>query len=95
MITQKLFFFKSRSQPEKGNSPPFFSQQDHLYPFISIHSLAMQQLFIGTSYVPGIVAGTENTAAWGQALPCSHGSYIPVGMTDKLQETSQVLSDSG
>lgn len=55
----------------------------------------MQQLFIGTSYVPGIVAGTENTAAWGQALPCSHGSYIPVGMTDKLQETSQVLSDSG
>lgn len=47
----------------------------------------MQQLFTGTSYVTGVVAGTETKAMWGQGLPSSHGSYIPVGVTDKLQVT--------
>ena len=87
MIALKLFFFLIMESTRKKEQSPLYLQQGHPYPFISIHLFTTQQLFIGTSYMTGIVAGTETKAMWGQGLPCSRGSYIPVGMTVKLQVT--------
>lgn len=73
---------------EEVNSPPFFffSQQGHPHPLGVINSLIMWPLFIGTSYVPGIMAGTKTTAVTGQTLPCSLGVYVPLRMTDYQQQ---------
>lgn len=68
----------------KGKSPPFL-HQGHPQPLGAISSFTVGQLFMGTSFVPSIVAETGNTAGRGQSPLCSHGADIPVGMTDKLQ----------
>lgn len=63
-----LFLFNQGVYQRKGIVPLFFIRGIVSFWVSSVHS-PLGQLFIGTSFVPGIVAGTGNLAVGGQAHP--------------------------